>query len=1194
MQDSQQTATEVRATQEVRFAVVMYGGLSLAIYMNGVAQEMLRLVRATAPAKRDKSDGKSEARGDLKGSEVVYRRLGQMLRRGDETLALPRDAARPGENEVKPSTPISTRFIVDVISGTSAGGINGVFLAKALANDQDIDELKGLWVEEGDFGSLMNDRRKLPGLAPRTQSILDGRHMYAELLKALEGMEAANDSADTPGEPKTDSPLVEELDLFVTTTDISGLTLKLQLADGVVKERRHRNVFHFAYNTTEASGEKEGRNHFGRRFNPFLAFAARCTSAFPVAFEPMRLGDIDDVLSSVEPYSRMSGDELKPLTSGSDEWRVFFGDYLKARGEGAGEVDEDKAAEEFALRSFADGGVLDNKPFSYATDALLRRRADLPVDRKLVFVDPDPQNPDRRPDFSRDVDVLENTLSAISPAVSTETIREDIQRILERNRLIERIGHVTRGIERDVRVWESAHPRPKQPSAAQAGQVWAEQDLSEMIQEKGIAYGGYYRLKVGVLTDELANYVAQAANFDAKSDHFVAVRDLVRAWRDMTYVTYKPPRPPRVLTLNMTYVAYKSEDASAAGGARTLNRLLLNFDLGYRLRRLNFLRTRINELSYYNPEQLYDRLLGGESYELEATGEQKRRFHADFHEEIRDVQCRLSEIYRELLRVQRKFRKRGEENPLHAAVGRTGITQGMLDELLKVTDTGERLERAREILKDKQEAIRLKFDEVADKLSADIGEATRKASDDSLAVLNLDDPTVKTEAARTTRELLQHYYTHFEDYDMVAFPIMYQTEVGETVKVDIIRVSPYDSTALIDETEEDRKDAEGKRGRHKLGGTAFGHFGAFLKKEWRTNDILWGRLDAAERIIRTLLPDSPDRATLIREAQTAILEEELLEERRRDEVRRLVARSLLAAGGGGRRRDALEVVRAQLEASPPADGTVRSFFESCVKPDQLWDYFRNEGGYEVDRGLDPQAAVQLLARITKVTGRMLETLAEKHRVESKRVAWVTRLGQVFWSLVEVAVPGSFWNLVVRHWLTLLYLFSALLIVGGALSGFREVQHFGMVALAAVASAHLVIKLLGDFMRGRSFRLLRFVGVFVLVLLAVPLVTSMILGLDELLRLPAVQALRGSWPLRWFPPREGESAEWHALRLIGVTAGLVALLAVLVGSLLPPARAFYRKVRALFLKVKALLRIVLAYAEKRVGEMDKAARPTDGK
>jgi hypothetical protein len=37
-------------TQEVRFAIVMYGGVSLAVYIHGVAQELLRLVRATSGA----------------------------------------------------------------------------------------------------------------------------------------------------------------------------------------------------------------------------------------------------------------------------------------------------------------------------------------------------------------------------------------------------------------------------------------------------------------------------------------------------------------------------------------------------------------------------------------------------------------------------------------------------------------------------------------------------------------------------------------------------------------------------------------------------------------------------------------------------------------------------------------------------------------------------------------------------------------------------------------------------------------------------------------------------------------------------------------------------------------------------------------------------------------------------------------
>lgn len=42
------SSPQIDYTQEVRFAVVMYGGVSLAIYINGIAQELLRWARSTA------------------------------------------------------------------------------------------------------------------------------------------------------------------------------------------------------------------------------------------------------------------------------------------------------------------------------------------------------------------------------------------------------------------------------------------------------------------------------------------------------------------------------------------------------------------------------------------------------------------------------------------------------------------------------------------------------------------------------------------------------------------------------------------------------------------------------------------------------------------------------------------------------------------------------------------------------------------------------------------------------------------------------------------------------------------------------------------------------------------------------------------------------------------------------------------
>jgi hypothetical protein len=66
---------------EVRLAVVMYGGSSLAIYMNRISQELLRLVRATAPERPDALPGARALLADtkLEGTECVYRELGRML-----------------------------------------------------------------------------------------------------------------------------------------------------------------------------------------------------------------------------------------------------------------------------------------------------------------------------------------------------------------------------------------------------------------------------------------------------------------------------------------------------------------------------------------------------------------------------------------------------------------------------------------------------------------------------------------------------------------------------------------------------------------------------------------------------------------------------------------------------------------------------------------------------------------------------------------------------------------------------------------------------------------------------------------------------------------------------------------------------------------------------------------------------------
>jgi hypothetical protein len=85
-----------------------------------------------------------------------------------------------------------------------------------------------------------------------------------------------------------------------------------------------------------------------------------------------------------------------------------------------------------------------------------------------------------------------------------------------------------------------------------------------------------------------------------------------------------------------------------------------------------------------------------------------------------------------------------------------------------------------------------------------------------------------------------------------------------------VRISPLDANGITPADQSISKDPS-----LKLAGIRVGHFGGFLDKSWRDNDLMWGRLDAAEVIIDTLLPNDPRAAGLRQQAQAAILRQEL-------------------------------------------------------------------------------------------------------------------------------------------------------------------------------------------------------------------------------------------------------------------------------------------------------------------------------
>lgn len=601
--------------KEVRFALVLYGGASLAIYIHGVTQEFFHLVRSTAV----NADGKlivSDA--ELRGTERVYRRLASL-----------------------PDGTVSTRFLVDIASGTSAGGINAIFLGKALANGQTLDQVSRLWLDQADIQDLFN-RDRLP------RSLLSSQAMHARLLGALNGMERDRREYDS---------LQSEIDVFITATDIQGLELPLRLADRTVFEKRHKNVFHMRFG--------DGENHFTREKNPFLAFAARATSAFPFAFEPASLED------------------------GGAE-KQFFPDYES----------------EYTTRSFGDGGYLNNKPFTHAIQALSHRGSDLPVIRKLMYVEPSPDEPNGNrtappPNF------IQNTLDAVFKLPREETIREDLQRVIDRNRLIERVQEITSHVDEDVTDF----------IGRVGGAEYRLRTLADEIRDRGPGYAGYHRLKVRAVTDELAAMLGQPAQ-------------VVDAWRREHYSEQDPERSENIF--------------------------LLDYDLGYRERRIQFLLRKLSD----------------------PAAKQK----------LNKIAAALKTLRRSDVTVEA----------------------------------------------------------IADRFRPEF----MRAAADAEACLDPDSRRI---------------FDQFEYYDQVAFPIFYEASVGEAELCEVFRISPLDATSIVNENSSTEK-------RRKLAGTALFHFGAFLSREWRENDLMWGRLDAAERIIRSVLPpDSHQTGSLIHEAHLAIV-----------------------------------------------------------------------------------------------------------------------------------------------------------------------------------------------------------------------------------------------------------------------------------------------------------------------------------
>ena len=324
--------------EEIRLALALNGGTSLAVWMGGVAQELDR------------------------------------FRRRDSTYGALLDL-------------VHSTSRIDVIAGTSAGGLNGALLGLAIGRNVKLSGLSELWVNKGALFDLLRDpfERDPP-------SLLRGDEYFLPALRDAFARIASSAPAAPGGHP---------LVLMITATAMKAESRGFPDHFGsVIGDNDHRAIFRFERN--------DSVDHFG---DPDavdrLALAARTSASFPGAFEAsfIPVGASVPGRPDMEGILRASGNKVS-----GNRWAI-------------------------------DGGVLVNTPVGPMIDAVLKMPASRQVRRVLAIVVPrgkdfgGPAQPDEQ---TKVPSVLNVVLGSLTGIPRQQSIGEDLDRLTEYNREVAR------------------------------------------------------------------------------------------------------------------------------------------------------------------------------------------------------------------------------------------------------------------------------------------------------------------------------------------------------------------------------------------------------------------------------------------------------------------------------------------------------------------------------------------------------------------------------------------------------------------------------------------------------------------------------------------------------------------------------------------------------------------------------------
>ncbi|HUN53049.1 MAG TPA: patatin-like protein [Candidatus Sulfotelmatobacter sp.] len=766
--------------KELRLALVFFGGISLAVYIHGISKEILKLVRASSVlhAIADRS---------------------QRAKANFFTIADPHDPEFDTEpvyfellREIGRS--IELRVIVDIIAGASAGGINGVMLARALAHDLPMHPLRDLWLSEADVTELLAPDGKAKAwskwfLQPviwgagrtrlmRSISEREVREKLSLFVRSrwfrppFDGQRMSElmlDGVQSMGSPRSAAasllPTGQHLDLFVTLTDYFGYQQLIEIHDPpIIREREHRHILKFSYRRWP-SGEVE--SDFDLDNAAALAFAARATSSFPGAFPPTQIAEIDRL-----------------LVARNLAWPTRAR-FLKQNFERYHHAETSPEA-----TSFIDGSVLNNKPFSEAIQSIKGRAAYREVDRRLVYIDPDPRQAappvkGQRPNF------FATLKGALSDIPRNEPIADELGWITGFNERVRRLKGIVDSARPQISelVVATAPADVDLPLSAEQVGRWREAVNVQVAESAGFAYEGYVRLKLSAVRAFVGELIVNLCDKPERSLSARAIAEVVETWGQQHGVSFVADRG---------HALYR-EAAFAERALPPWVRFLLEFDVGFRKRRLSFL--------IQGQNRLYQMLEPG----VQGSGDA----------------VLINGLKRSFYECLDSLRRR--ERPTAFSAETRALALGLFGEPPAAAEAKRMGDYAAGFIARRGGEI----DRLIERMAAEIN-LDAATHDVDVLLASMDHKAWRPEIRR---EVLVNYLG-FPFWDLLTFSVTNWRDVGEFDEIRVDRISPEDSHFLVNVGLTEM-----------LKGTSLGHFGAFFSRSYRENDYLLGRLHAVDRLI---------------------------------------------------------------------------------------------------------------------------------------------------------------------------------------------------------------------------------------------------------------------------------------------------------------------------------------------------------